>query len=606
MFGKSAFVTRAVSVLVGLIAAASVSLILRDFFHSKYWWSGALLLSITPAWFLHSRTAFETVLFVAFYAGMVYFYLLYRCRSPRYAYATLVFAGLAFYSYSPGQLLVGLTGVILLVLDLPYHWRNRSINWKAVLVGVVIGLPYLRFQFTHSSASFHHLRLLNSYWVQPIPFLEKVQRYFANYRYGLSIGYWFIPNEADLPRHLMKNYGHLQRVTLPFVMVGLYQVIRQIRKPQARVLLVVLLVAPAGSALVGIGITRVLVMVIPAAILTVLGIDTLFGWIERLVESLKRMGFGNVPDLLSRSRVPRTILAVGLFLILTAANLRMTQDALANGPTWYENYGMGGLQYGAFQIFPLIENILERQPETEIILTPTWANGTDVVARFFLYDPLPIGIGSIEGYISQYLPLDENTLFIMTPEEYLKVLESGKFSNVRVERTLLYPDGRPGFYFVKMEYVDNIDAIFEAERQARRELREATVTRDEETFRVRYPVLDMGDISSAFDGDDFTVLRTLEANPAVFEIHFQEARRLSGVRLVIGSLDGQIDAILYAVPDATPVEFSLRAKGSVDKPDVQLDFGGAYDVQVLRLEIKDVHQQEPAHVHVWEIEFLEP
>jgi hypothetical protein len=157
-----------------------------------------------------------------------------------------------------------------------------------------------------------------------------------------------------------------------------------------------------------------------------------------------------------------------------------------------------------------------------------------------------------------------------------------------------------------MEYVDNIDAIFEAERQARRELREATVTRDEETFRVRYPVLDMGDISSAFDGDDFTVLRTLEANPAVFEIHFQEARRLSGVRLVIGSLDGQIDAILYAVPDATPVEFSLRAKGSVDKPDVQLDFGGAYDVQVLRLEIKDVHQQEPAHVHVWEIEFLEP
>src|SRR5262245_49288834 len=66
LFGKSAVATRATSVFVTLIAAVSIGIILRDVFKMKYWWAGILFLSITPAWFLHSRTAFETAEFVAF------------------------------------------------------------------------------------------------------------------------------------------------------------------------------------------------------------------------------------------------------------------------------------------------------------------------------------------------------------------------------------------------------------------------------------------------------------------------------------------------------------------------------------------------------------
>src|SRR5215208_1911629 len=81
LFGKSAVATRATSVFVTLLAAISTGLILRDVFKLKYWWAGTLFLSITPAWFLHSRTAFETAEFVALYAGTLYAYLLYRYRS---------------------------------------------------------------------------------------------------------------------------------------------------------------------------------------------------------------------------------------------------------------------------------------------------------------------------------------------------------------------------------------------------------------------------------------------------------------------------------------------------------------------------------------------
>src|SRR3972149_6718864 len=117
LFGKSAVAARAVSVFVTLIAAISVGIILRDVFKLKYWWTGTLFLSITPAWFLHSRTAFETAEFVAFYAGGLCAYLFYRYKSPRYLYLAIFLGALSFYTYSPAQLIVPLTAFGLLVSD---------------------------------------------------------------------------------------------------------------------------------------------------------------------------------------------------------------------------------------------------------------------------------------------------------------------------------------------------------------------------------------------------------------------------------------------------------------------------------------------------------
>ncbi|MGD8822684.1 MAG: glycosyltransferase family 39 protein, partial [Anaerolineales bacterium] len=120
-FGKSVFVTRAVSVLITLTGVWAVGLILKNIFKLKLWWAGVLVLSITPVWFLHSRTAFETVIMVSMYAWFLYFYLLYREKDPKYLYLALLFGALTFYSYSPGQLIMVGTGLFLLFSDLRYH-----------------------------------------------------------------------------------------------------------------------------------------------------------------------------------------------------------------------------------------------------------------------------------------------------------------------------------------------------------------------------------------------------------------------------------------------------------------------------------------------------
>jgi hypothetical protein len=244
----------------------------------------------------------------------------------------------------------------------------------------------------------------------------------------------------------------------------------------------------------------------------------------------------------------------------------------------------------------------QASPQTRMVVSPSWANGTDVVARFFLDDPLPIEMGSIDGHLFQRFPLDENTLFVMTPEEYQMALESGKFTNIRVEKTLPYPNGEPGFYFVRLQYVENIDQILATEREQRRVLLTDIVQIDGEPVRLRFPMLDIGEPQQMFDGDSETLGRTLEANPAVIELTFPEPRRIEQIALIIGSTEAEITAQFFPESGAEPVEFSQVLQGTIDQPRVELETGGAPPAQVVRLSVRDLHQDEPAHIHIWEIE----
>lgn len=95
---------------------------LRTVFRARAWYLSVLVLAATPAWFLHSRTAFETAEMTAFYALFILCYLLYRTRSPGYIFPALVFAAAAFYSYS-NEAIIGVLALALAVVDVPYHWR---------------------------------------------------------------------------------------------------------------------------------------------------------------------------------------------------------------------------------------------------------------------------------------------------------------------------------------------------------------------------------------------------------------------------------------------------------------------------------------------------
>jgi hypothetical protein len=583
LFGKSIFVTRAVTVFISLLAAWAVGMTLREIFQIPYWWAATFLLSITPAWFLHSRTAFETALMVSFYAGFLYFYLLYRYKSPNNLYWAVVFGALAFYSYSPGQVVMALSAILLFISDIRFHWQNRSTILKGLSLILLLALPYIRFQLSHGQSSLEHLRLLDSYWLKPISFSEKLEHYFKEYFFGLSPVYWFINNTRDMERHLMGGLGNIEVIALPFAVIGLLWTLVKIRQPASRALLIALIAAPSGAAMVQIGITRTLVFVIPATLFTAIGLS----WTLEKLE--KRWS-------------ARRLFTLILFFFLVISNIYLMRNALVNGPTWSDEYGLAGMQYGGKQLFSEIERYTKEHPETKLIVSPTWANGPDVIARFFFDDPMPFEFGGIDPILHSVYSLDTDLVMVVTPEEYQQLEESKKFSKIEVERTLPYPDGRTGFYFVRLAYVTDIENIIEQEAEKRRELVEGAVSINGETAIVRHSFLDMGEIDQLFDGDLYTVTRTWEANPYIIEITYDEPRDVGGVSLVIGSAHISIKIELYQDLSQEAIIYTKEAQGIIDDPWVRMSFDSVENVKTLKIFVDDLTTSEPGNVHVWEVE----
>lgn len=599
LFGKSVFITRATSVLLSTGAAAAIALAARRVFRLPYWWSAVLFLSITPAWFLHSRTAFEYAAGTAFYALFLLFYLLYRCENPRYLIPALLMGGLSFYAYSPLQVVVLVSGALFFLFDLRYHWKHRRAAAGSLLVLILLALPYIRFLLEHGGENARSLRALGSYWTESLPILEKLRLFSAAYLEGLNPWFWYNRTPETMERHLMKGYAYMPPQTFPLALAGLGLALRNglskqsERQPAAhRTVLLSLLAAPTGAALVEPGVTRLLVMVVPVTLLVVIGADAGLRYLERYATRFS----------VSQQSV-RGLLSVSLFALLAVINVAMLRDALINGPTWFTNYGLGGMQYGAVQAFGEVQEYLTEKPDTQIIFSPTWANGTDVLARYMLGDPLPLQIGSIEGYLNHHLPLEEDTLFVMTPEEYEKALTSDKFASIQVERTLPYPNGQPGFYFVRLSYVDEVDEIFAREAEARRALLEEEVPWQGQNLRVRYPMLDIGSIDKILDGDPNTLARTFEANPFRIEVIFQQPIQMGGYSIIIGSAQVELTAVPYNASGVAITQYRQRAQGSVEQPVVFVPFLRPVEVSRIDLSIQDLSQREPGHVHVWEVDF---
>jgi hypothetical protein len=583
LFGFSVFATRATSVLVTLSGMVAVGLTLRDFLKIRFWWVGVLLLAVTPAWFLHSRTAFETALGVSFYAWFLYFYLRYRYGHRFWLFAALLFGALTFYAYNPLQIVVVATGATLLLSDLRYHWRNWRIGILGVLFLVVLAVPYLRFQAAHPDESYYHLRTLDSYWLHDISLGEKLDRFWHEYSSGLSPTYWYDPdNSRDLVRHQMKGYGNILLPTLPFAALGALLVLLKVRSSAHRAVIIATLAAPLGAALVGLGVTRALVFVIPAAMLTAIGVAA---------------GLSLAPK-----RIPYSVLALGLFALLSLASVLMLRDALANGPTWYRDYGLYGMQYGARQVFGETKDYLKERPQTQVLLSPVWANGADTLLHFFLPDEPRVHLASIDGFNENKLDLNDNMLFVMTPDEYRRTVGNPKFTDIKTERVLPYPDGRDGFYFVRLRYSPDADAILAAEIAARRQPVHENVVIDGQTVDLLHSPFDAGQAQNLFDGDVYTLVRTMEANPAVIELTFPEPRPLTGVTVTTGSMDLELKITVFEDENTEPAVYDTTYRHLPADPTVEVDLGpSALQAKRVRIEVRDMNASELAKVHVREI-----
>lgn len=593
IFGNSIVVTRATSAFVTLAGVVAVAMTAKLIFKCRYWWAAVLFMSLAPNWLLHSRTGFETVMMASFYALFLLFYLLYRTRSPAYLYAAVVFGAATFYTYSNGQMVMAATAVFLLLSDLPYHLRQ----WRTVLIGLaltaLLGAPFLSFRMTQPGSLMQHLRAIDSYWFRDMPLGDKLEQFVRTYAYGLSPQYWFFPNEHDLARHRFKGLGHLVVFVLPFFILGVGVCIARIRSAPHRAVLLCALATPAGAALADIAITRVMAFNVPAALFCTLGLELCMGLLARVIPGSRRSLQLAAP--------------VAVFSVMALASLLLLRHTLISGPLWFRDYGLYGMQYGARQLFAeTIPEYLQSDPQAKLMVSSTWANGTDTFVRFFLPPALRPRVQTlnVDHFMEARRELDGDTVLVMTPEEYEKALASPKFKTVETERIIPWPDGRPGFYVTHLAYADNLDEILAGERLERsRPVTEGT-TIDGQPVEITHSKLDVGQLSDLFDADAFTLVRGLAANPIVFDITFEQAREIRELKAAFGSMDFMLNVSVYAPGETEPVVYSREYLGMPPDPTIEMALDRNRDaVKRLKLEILSLSEGGEAHIHVRDLEF---
>ncbi len=584
-FGKSIFVTRATAAVLSALGAASAAYLVGRFFAVRFWWSAVLLLGLTPAWFLHSRTAFETTLMAAFYGMFLTAYLLYRMVDPRYFYLSVLLAAMVFYTYGPGQIISLATALVLFVTDFRYHWAHRRLLAGGLAWTAVLALPYLRFQWQHPGAHQQFLRLLDSYWLQDLPLARKMATAVSNYASALNPVYWLGADRIDLPRHLMGDHGNLSRWAAPFLAVGLVQCLRAWRRPASRVLLAALLAVPFGAVVVGLGITRVLSWVMPAAALSTLGL----AWVFRRTLP----GF------------PYRPLAAAVFVLLSGLQFLLLGDALRNGPTWSTDYGLYGMQYGARQVFQMAQEHLRTHPDDRVFVTSTWANGADILARFFVGDRSSITISTAGPWIQDPLELSDRMAFLLTADEFEELQQNPKFLPPEELGRILYPNGSPGFVLVRLRYSPQAEAIFAEEQRLRQIPIVEQIEIGSQSVTVEHPLLDMGELPLLFDGDEFTLIRTFEANPAVFVFTFPSPRPLRGLALTAGAFSFELQLRLTSTAGETVVYQGVYTLPA-DQPTIEVAFDRGPEATA-RLEVEILHLFAVGRVkiHLRELRFLE-
>lgn len=581
LLGPSVFVTRATAVVFALLATVAAALILRDFLRIRFWWAGVLVLSTIPGWFLHTRIAFGLLVAATFYVWGLYFYLRYRAGRRRAVFAALFFLALTCYTYTGFAPVVLATGVLLLVADASYHRRLGAMTLAAAGFLLLLALPYARFLRAHPGDLRSRLQAYGSYSVGAAPLSKKLFQFGKGYADALSPSYWLDPESGrDFVRHRMKGYGQIFWFTVPFAAGGLVLCAKRFGESAHRALLIALVAAPCGAALVGPGITRELTLVIVFALLATLALD----WL------LVRLP----------ARIPASAAGVAVFLLLAGGQTAMLADALSDGPTWYRDYSMYGMQWGARQIFGTIRRGLEHDPGSRFYISPNWANGPDQLALFFFPEDRRVAIRHLDHYRSHWRELDENAVHVLTASEYDRVRENPRFVVSRVETDLPFPDGTPGFFFVRLRNPPDIEERVARENAERRRLVEEETVFGGASVRVRHSRFVAGRVADLFDGNPDTFVKFDELNPVVLELEFARPRPVTGIRLTTAGVEDLAASVELFAP-AGPVRCEGEFRRLPADPTISVDCAAGGPVQRMRVELRDLGAGEVAYVHLREL-----
>ena len=273
IFGLTPFAVRFPSALIGsLTVLATYFLVLQLFYKSKDKYAiaavSSLILAVSPWHIMLSRAAFEANIATFFIILGTYFFLVFVNRNKWAIILSAVFFVLSIYTFNTARVVAPLLVIVLSAVFLEKILTNKKQVAIAILLGVLMLLPIVRFLNSPQAAlRFKEVNIFSDLSVIEISnkriqndnysILSKVinnrrvlfaREYISHYLDNFSPNFLFIKGDGN-PRFSTQDLGQLYLWDLPFLIAGLLFLFQKKEGHYYLIPLILLIgIIPAGTA----------------------------------------------------------------------------------------------------------------------------------------------------------------------------------------------------------------------------------------------------------------------------------------------------------------------------------------------------------------------
>lgn len=399
--GPTDLAIRLPSVLAGTISVVVMFFLTLELLHNlKIALVSAGLLAVSSWHLQFSRIGFEGSLALLLVLLGLYFFLLGIRRSVWFITASLFFFALSAMAYHAEKIFTPLFLGCLFLVFLPTFRKNfppKAII--AVLIGILFFLPYLP---TYFSSAGRARFTQESIFGQKEPALALFTQ---NYLSSFSLDYLFFRGDQN-GRHSVKKLGELFNWQLPFVLAGLYYLVKKKSRSSAIIFAWLLLAAlpvalvrpaphayrnfvvvPAWEILCALGLWQVWTLISPkkfkALLFSVITLVAIYTFAVYINHYYSHAFLTYAADWMDGSR------EAAQYLTLVSKNydriLISDQSIFPVYLLYYSQYDPARLQasghnlskFGKFQYFSDLKITKGNMQEKDLVLVPVWAISAD-------------------------------------------------------------------------------------------------------------------------------------------------------------------------------------------------------------------------------------
>jgi hypothetical protein len=302
-------------------------------------------------------------------------------------------------------------------------------------------------------------------------------------------------------------------------------------------------------------------------------------------------------------RVQGLAAGTALLIILGAAGW-MNHFAITTGCLWSKDYTLYGYQWGIPQIFrDLLPKLQAEEADRELWMSSTWAHSPEIFRSFYgNKGNLPL-ISPVD-LVRDRVPNIEQKRFLFTADDLRNLEKNDRLTVRQATMVLAYPDGRPGFYLLSLEYSKRFEELLEAERAEELRMRATEVGIDGETVELAMPGLDVGQPTSLVDGNPGTLVRGARANPFELILHWKRPSKPLAEIEVLTSHHNNLEVsgeVMTIDGIASPCIFSSTPNGS-DGARWRCTFPRAVlGTLAVRLKNPGISPTDRANIHINEV-----